>query len=80
MLTIESAYIKHKGMLVDKSTKIELILPELTPDEAAVLYSMINNVIVDLIIVPAGSFSLIKDTGNLKLIENDKKLINNGEE
>lgn len=64
MLKIKSAYIKHKGMLADKSTKIELILPELTLDEASILHALITNVVADVIIVPAGG---------IDLVENDKK-------
>lgn len=61
MLKIKSAYIKHKGMLVDKSTKIELILPELTIEEASILHSLITNVVADVILVPAGGLDNIED-------------------
>ena len=64
MLKIKSAYIKHKGMLADKSTKIELILPELTLEEASILQSMIYDVVVDIIMVPAGGIDLIEKDQN----------------
>jgi len=44
--------IKHKGILADGSTKVELIINELTPEDAGILNElckgkMVNHIISD---------------------------------
>lgn len=43
------AIIKHKGMMADNSTKVEIFLNELSPEEAGILNQLCKGKIVNLI-------------------------------
>lgn len=54
VLKLESAVIKHNGVMVDKGTKITLYLPELTDEQVVALNKLAVIGVTDLILMDAG--------------------------
>ena len=67
MLKIKGAVIKHKGVLADKSTKIEVFLPELTKQQQTMLYELVMQVAVDIIFTENG---MLDEIDTLHIIVN----------
>ena len=61
MIKIESAIIKHNGVMADKGTKITLYLPELTNEEVLSLNKLAIVGVADLILMDAGMLEQSKN-------------------
>lgn len=55
VVTLESAVIKHNGVMADKGTKITLYLPELTDQQVVALNKLAVIGVTDLILMDAGT-------------------------
>ena len=54
-IKLESAIIKHNGVMADKGTKVTLYLPELTDEQVVALNKLAVTGVTDLILMDAGS-------------------------
>lgn len=54
VVRLESAVIKHNGVMADKGTKITLYLPELTDEQVVSLNKLAVVGVTDLILMDAG--------------------------
>jgi hypothetical protein len=57
MIRIESAIIKHNGLMNDKGTKVTLYLPELSDRDVLALNKLAVVGVADLILMDAGLLS-----------------------